>query len=66
MLTETRLRICFSVIGQCSLVPTSQTKNCKNYQRMYRKYISTIISLQKNYLSRDTISLSNGMIGGGS
>jgi hypothetical protein len=48
MLTETRLRIRAS-----SLVPTSQTKNCKNYQRMYRKYISIIISLQQNYLSRD-------------
>jgi hypothetical protein len=27
---------------------TKKQKNCKNYQRMYRKYLFTIISLQIN------------------
>jgi hypothetical protein len=27
--------------------PQKQNKNCKNYQRIYRKYIFIIISLQK-------------------
>ncbi len=103
MLTETLIRISFSVIGRCSLVPTchwlqgkcarvnlspaafcfilqnhrrllvsiysvktlsliisfkEETKNCKNCQRIYRKYIFIIISLQQNFSSRDTIPLS--------
>jgi hypothetical protein len=102
MLAETLIRISFSVIGQCSLVPTchwlqgkcarvnlspaafcfilqnhrrllvsiysvktlsliisfkEETKIFKNYQRMYRKYIFIIISLQTNFSSRDTIPL---------
>ncbi len=70
MLTKTILRVLFSVIGQCSLVPTSlwQQGKCGTritlsqavwfYQRFNRKYIFIIISLQtkNNHLVTQSLS----------
>jgi hypothetical protein len=36
----------------------NEQKIVKTYQRMYRKYLFVIISLQNNYLSRGTITYS--------